>query len=208
MSEIQSTNRSLAHWLFNPFQFIAGLQALLIGLLIILLSAFIGSLSNTHFDGVLDVHTGAAAPWWVFPAEGIIDWLCLAVPLFLFGLIFSPTSFRAIDVFGTQALARWPLVFAAVAMLPSANQRVGQYLQSKLVPASAAVMPSSLDWAIFAIAIIITILAIIWMVALMYRAYAVSCNLKGPKAVVTFIIGLIGGEIFSKVVLYILISRV
>ena len=51
-------------WLFNPFRFVAGYKALLSGLVIILLSAFVGSLGNTHFDGVLDVHIGLTAPLW------------------------------------------------------------------------------------------------------------------------------------------------
>ena len=49
-------NNRLSQWLFNPFTFVAGLKALLLGLIIISLSAFICSLSNTHFDGVLDVY--------------------------------------------------------------------------------------------------------------------------------------------------------
>ncbi len=98
----------LSQWVFNPFRFIAGFKALLLGLAIILISAFIGSLSNTHFDGVIDVHTGAAAPMWFFLAEGVINWVCMVIPLFFFGLIVSRSAFRMIDVLGTQALARWP----------------------------------------------------------------------------------------------------
>jgi hypothetical protein len=37
------------------------------------------------------------------------------------------------------------------------------------------------------------------MVALMYKAYTVSCNIKGSKAIITFIISLIGAEVLSKV---------
>jgi len=55
-----NSNR-LSQWLFDPFRFIAGFKALLLGLAIILISVFVGSFSNTHFDGVLDVHTGLKA---------------------------------------------------------------------------------------------------------------------------------------------------
>ena len=65
MTDTTNSNR-LSQWLFNPFRFIAGFQALLIGLAIILLSGFIGSFGNTHFDGVLDVHKGLSAPVWFF----------------------------------------------------------------------------------------------------------------------------------------------
>jgi len=185
-------------WLFNPFRFIAGFKALLLGLAIILISVFVGSFSNTHFDGVLDVHTGAAAPMWLFLAEGIINWICMAVPLIFFGLIVSRSSFRIIDVIGTQALARWPYLIAAVVMLPDANQRVIVYIMSKLTQTAPAAAIGSIDVLIFGFAMFVTVLMIIWMVALMYRAYAVSCNIKGAGAVITFIVSLIGAEVLSK----------
>ena len=106
-NNIKAANSNLSQWFFNPFRFIAGFKALLLGLAIILISAFVGSFSNTHFDGVLDVHTGLEAPLWLFFAEGLINWICMVIPLFFFGLIVSRSSFRRIDVFGTQALARW-----------------------------------------------------------------------------------------------------
>jgi len=39
---------------------------------------------------------------------------------------------------------------------------------------------------------------------LMYKAYSVSCNLSGPKALFGFVVGLIVAEIVSKVVLSVL----
>ena len=188
----------LSQWLFNPFRFIAGFKTLLLGLAIILISAFVGSFSNTHFDGVLDVHTGLKAPLWLFFAEGLIDWVCMVIPLFFFGLIVSRSSFRTIDVFGTQALARWPYLITAVVMLPDANQRVIAYIMSKLIQTAPAVAISYIDVFIFVFAMILAILMLIWMVALMYRAYAVSCNVKGTGAIITFIVSLIGAEVLSK----------
>ena len=72
--------RSINQWLFNPFRFMAGFKALLFGLGIISVSAYLGFVSNTHFDGVLDVHTGIEIPLQYFFAEGIINWLSLAIP--------------------------------------------------------------------------------------------------------------------------------
>jgi len=101
-----NNNRKLTTTLFNPFVYIAGAQALGLGLGAILLAGLIGSLSNTHFDGVLDTHTGLHVPLWVFLAEGLADWLCLSLVLLIFGKIISNTAFRTIDLLGTQALAR------------------------------------------------------------------------------------------------------
>jgi len=203
MSEITAnsetaTSKRLSQWLFNPFRFIAGYKALSLGLAIILVSAFVGSLSSTHFDGVLDVHTGAEASLWFFFAEGVIDWACMVVPLCFFGLIVSRSSFRIIDVLGTQALARWPYLITALVMLPDANRKVLVYLMSQLNQTAPAATIDYIDMFIFAFAMILTILMAVWMVALMYRAYCISCNLKGPKAIITFIVSLVGAEVLSK----------
>jgi hypothetical protein len=201
MNQFDNEKRTLIQWLFNPFKFIAGYQALLIGLAAIILTSLLGSLSNTHFDGVLDVHTPKQAPQWFFLCEGLINWISLAILLLVLGLIVSRSALRTIDVLGTQALARWPYLVTALAMLPEANRKVPEYLMTKLTQSHNAILINGTDIAIFAIAMFLTILMLIWMVALMYRAYAVSCNIKGPKAIVTFIIGLIGAEMISKVII-------
>ena len=188
----------LSQWLFNPFRVVAGYKALLLGLAIILISALVSSLGNTHFDGVLDVHTGLQAPLWLFFAEGLINWICMVIPLFFFGLIMSSSSFRMIDVLGTQALARGPYLITALVMLPDANRRFGVYVMSKLTQTASTATINYIDMLVSVFAIIVGILMAIWMVALMYRAYAVSCNTKGAKAISTFIVSLIGAEVLSK----------
>ena len=206
MTEITANSNRLSQWLFNPFRFIAGFKALLLGLVIILLSAFVGSLSNTHFDGVLDIHSGLEAPLWFFFAEVLIDWIYVVVPLFFFGLIVSRSAFRIIDVLGTQALARWPYLIAAIVMLPDANQRVLTYLMSKLTQAASTSAVSSIDVLVFVFAMIVIILMVIWTVALTYQAYTVSCNIRGASAIITFVVSLIGAEVLSKIAILRLVS--
>lgn len=201
------TNNRLNQWLFNPFRFVAGLKALLLGIAIILISAFVGSLGNTHFDGVLDVHFGLETPRWCFFAEGLINWICVAIPLFFFGLIVSRTSFRIIDILGTQALARWPYLITSIVMLPNANRRFDEYLTSRFNQTGLVATINYVDMLIFASAIMVTVMMAIWMVALMYRAYCLSCNLKGPKTVVTFIVSLAGAEVLSKFVILSLFAK-
>lgn len=209
MTDIKLNNnlqkRTLGQWLFNPFQFIAGGSALLLGVPIILVTAYIGSLSNTHFDGVLDIHSGLTAPLWLFFAEVLIDWLCIVLFLLLSALIISRSQWRFIDILGTQALSRWPTLLTALVMLPDANRRFVKHLMSKLGPSVEVATVNSTDVAIFFTAAIIGVLMIIWMVALMYKAYTVSCNVKGAKAVVTFIVSLVLAEAVSKVLILVLL---
>lgn len=193
-----ASDRKLIQWLFRPFRFVAGYKALLLGLGIILASAFFGFLGNTHFDGVLDVHIGRSAPLWLFIAEGIVDWLSLAIPLFFFGLILSPSALRMIDVFGTQALARWPYLITSVVMLPEANRMFSAYLMARLAASAGFGALNYVDLCIFAFAGFVSVLMVVWSVALMYQGYAISCNIKGAKAIVTFVVSIIGAEVLSK----------
>jgi len=199
--------RSISQWLFNPFSFVAGYRALFLGLGIMLISALFGFLGNTHFDGVLDVHKGLEAPLWFFLAEGIINWMSIAMPLFFFGLIVSTSSLRIIDVFGTQALSRWPYLITSIVMLPKATERFGIYLLSRFTSTAASVTMSYTDMLIFIFALLVTIIMTVWTVALMYKAYVVSCNIKGARAIVTFIVSLIGAEALSKLSILLLFEH-
>ncbi len=206
-NESKNTHR-ITTWLFDPFTYIAGWQALIVGIIGIVAAALIGSIGNVHFDGVLDMHIGARASLWFFIAEGFIDWLSLTIVLLLAGLILRRISFRIIDVLGTQALARLPMLFSAVAWLLPANQRVTEALMKMIQNPNQPLALQPVDIAVFTAAMIIILLMLVWMVALMYRAYAVSCNLKGAKAIVSFIVCLIIAEIISKVGIFVMVKFV
>ena len=195
-------------WLFNPFVYIAGAQALGLGLAAILVAGLVGSVSNTHFDGVLDTHTGATAPLWFFLAQGFVDWLCLAVVLLLFGKLISKTAFRSIDLFGTQALARWPTLFISLVCLPPAIERFGNAMLAQLTHPGAPLALNTPDALIFFAAVALMLVLLCWEVALMYKSYSVSCNVKGGMAIGTFIAGLLLAEILSKIAIYSLLKLI
>ena len=192
----------LSTWLFNPFLYVAGAKALLIGWAAILLAGFLSSLSKTHFDGVLDMHTGVAAPSWIFLAEGFVAWVCLTGTLLVAGRIMSRTSFRTIDLAGTQALARWPAVLVGLISLPKGYQRFSTYLIEQLLKRGDKIEFAGADAFVFAAVVLGMIVLFCWIVFLMYKSYSVSCNLRGAKAVLSFIGALIVAEILSKAALY------
>jgi hypothetical protein len=194
---MNAQNKSVA-LLFNPSVYIAGMEALLTGIAAILLAGLIGWLGNIHFDGVLDTHVGTQAPLWFFLLEGILDWLCLGVVLLVLGRMISRTGFRTLDVLGTQALARWPTLLMSLILLPRAFQRISNDLVEQL---RLGGMPKINPADAFILATVVAALLILlcWMVALMYKAFSVSCNVRGGKAIGTFIGGLLLAEIISKI---------
>jgi len=197
-------NKSLT-LLFNPFFYVAGGQALGLGLAAILLAGLVGSWGRTHFDGVLDAHVGAPAPLWFFFVEGVIDWLCLSAVLWVCGKIISQTAFRAIDLLGTQALARWPTLCISLIALPRAFQRFGnelleQFKQGKFHFDTA-------DAIVFCVMAMAMIPFLCWVVTLMYKSFSVSCNVKGGKAIGTFVAGLLIAEVLSKLSLALVMGQ-
>jgi hypothetical protein len=173
--------------LFNPFRYVAGLNALLAGVLAMIVTMFIAYFSNTHFDGTIDIHySNKTFPMIVFASQQLIAWGTAAAMFYLGGIILSKSSIRFVDIAGTIALSRIVLIPAALlGFLPAMHiESVNEIGGIALIGA------------------LIIILLSIWMIALMYNAFVVSCNLKGAKAITGFIISLLLAETLSKVLNY------
>jgi hypothetical protein len=178
-------------WLFNPFKFIAGWKALVVGWAIMLLTAGIAFLGKTHFNGVIDAHTGIPAPFFIFVLDGFIAWALTVIFFYGSALLFSGSSTRLIDVAGTMALARAPMLIVAflfLAMPPLKDIRQIRDIHD----IDSMVLFISLGALVFTI----------WMIALMYHAFTVSTNMKGRKAIWVFIVTLVIAEIASQFIFY------
>lgn len=171
-------------YLFKPFLRIAGLQSLLLGFFVMALTAIISVWSHCHFDGAVDVHIGAQTSLWFYFIEPLIDWLCLFVFLFIAGKFAAASRIRLIDVAGTVALARWPMIIVALLAFITLNEPVN-------------INDIKTSQIVFGMA---TLVFAIWMIALLYNAYTVSCNAKGSKAIVSFIIAIVLAESVSKLI--------
>ncbi|MEO0414558.1 MAG: hypothetical protein AAF226_06370, partial [Verrucomicrobiota bacterium] len=191
---------SIHTWLWNPFQKIAGQAALVLGVILVLLTSWIGSLSSTHFDGVLDTHFGAAVPLWFFLAEGMINWLSMAIMLWVVALVIGKAGkFRLIDLFGTQALARWPFMVTALAALTPGYRRAAIELE-KIDPNTMAIPPvEPADAVAFGVIAIVMLVMLVWFCWLAWKSFRVSCDAKGKSAIGGFFVALIVAEIISKV---------
>lgn len=190
---------ALSRWLFNPFYYIAGGKALAIGIVVMLITGLFAYLGPSRFNGLLNFSLGLPAQLlWVNISEILISWLLFSCLLLISGKIISKSRFRSIDVFGTQALARFPYFFASlVAFLPAPHRFV-----EKLTTDPTAYQHVSSDMILFIFATILAYLMAAWMVVLMYRAFSTSCNVAGKAAISVFIAALLIGEILSLVVLH------
>ena len=181
---------TIARWLFNPFIRIAGLRSLVIGLAGIVAAGVVAAGAGMHFDGLLDVHAGNEVALWVPVVEGLVNWAVFTLLLLLVALLFSKSAVRLVDIAGTQALARMPLLpVAAICNLP--------LIQDAFDGLAAALLGGELDGDAFSglvAAILVTLTGLVWMVTLMWKAFSFSCNMRGGRAIALFILAVMLGE--------------
>lgn len=202
-----SSGATLGDWLFRPFRYIAGTQALFIGLGAILATAAVGHFSGMHNDGVIDAHMGQGN-FLLIAAEGLINWLVLSLFLLAAGKLASRSHFRILDLLGTQAMARWPMFLVAFTgflfPIDAMNDWVGEVLtRPDEIPEFA-----TKDLAMFIVAGLVSLLALIWMVTLMWQGFKISTNVKGPVGVIGFVVALIAAEVLAKWLIFVLINSI
>ncbi len=178
-------------FLINPFKTIAGLRALMAGLTIMILTVLVGWAGNIHFPDVISLKTSADLPFQYLLIQTISNWIVFSLLLYIYAIIFSKSSIRAIDIFGTQALARFPYLPGAFIGFSDSIEKFGKFILSKTIQPGLTISVSPMEIAIAFILLFFSLIMLIWMVALMYKAFSISANLNGPKGIVGFIVILI-----------------
>ncbi len=189
-------------WLFNPFHYVAGWQALGAGLALMAATGALAYAGGMRFDGVLDFHEGGAMPRWVPLLDGAVALLPLVLLLWIGGVLTSRSRVRPLDVIGTQALARAPATLMPLAAFLPGWRRVVQQLLDALAGGRVPPVPDAAGLVMLLVFCLVVLAAEVWMVALMYRAYAVSCNVRGGRAAVVFVPALLVAEALSKLILF------
>ena len=189
---------SVARWLFNPFVRIGGEQALAIGLGVIVVSGLVAAAGGAHFDRLLGFRAGFSVSWWVPVVEGLVNWSVISVLLVLVSLLVAPRTVRLVDIAGTQALARVPLLLAALACVPAPVRDANAELATA---AAEGRISLSMPPAAIVVAGLFALACVIWMVWLMWKAFAVSCNQRGARAVAIFVVAVIAGQLATQFLL-------
>ena len=185
-----SVRRTWRLWLFNPFHFLAGGPALAWGAACIVLTAWLGGAFDYRYTGVLSFQLSTPAPIWLAITQGLAAWAVPSVLLYLAGRGLSRSRVRLIDVFGTQALARAPgLLVALIVVSPPFRD-----LTNALIAQGASHFSVVQLIALVAVGTVMALL-LVWIVLLMYRAFAVSCNVAGGWAIAAFIAAIAVSEV-------------
>lgn len=182
------------NFLINPFERIAGFQALSWGLLGMVVSTVICYQSGWHYHGLLHFGPAPNPAWWCFAVEHLVVWIVPAVLFYLGGLILSRSRIRLVDVVGTVAFAQLPFILMNLFNLLPPIQNMTK-LDMTMSPAEMVAQSGFLLGIWLSV---IGMIFLIWGLVWMYKALKVSCNLKGYQLGILYCVGVFGGDVLCR----------
>lgn len=182
--------------LIDPFRYVAGLKALAWGAGFI--CAAIGWLGYAGCYQNAYLHFGPVAGGLPLLRTAVMQlamWFVPALLLWGCGALLSRSRIRAVDVFGTTALAQAPLLLL---VLPLGCEAVTGRLDELAANAAAGVLPSASQM-VFPLVFAFGSLAVLaWFFLWNYRAYATSCNLGGWRAGLSYAAVVVAVTVLSQ----------
>ena len=185
--------------LFNPFARYSEQQLLLFGLITAIAGVVFASLTNTHFDGVLDTHFGKDVSFKTAAIQSIINIVSLVLVFYPVGKWINSKT-RLIDIFNLSLIIKLPGYF----MMPL---NINNWAYLKTEPLLSAISnPFNLQFTqelllFLIITSALAMLVFVWLIVLLYNGFKVATNLKGTKHIIMFTLAIIVSEFVSKVLL-------
>ena len=196
INQVMQQKMTIVRWLFNPFVRIAGTTALAVGLGAIVLGGLVAGAVGIRFDGLIDIHFVGPVPLWLPVLEGMLNWIVISVLIAGVARVFGGAGgVRLIDVAGTQAMARAPLILSvSICSLPWIRNSLAEMATSLQDSGLAApnLGPGVL------VGSLIMMAGIAWMIVLMWNAFSACCHIKGGRGIALFVGAVVVGEVITK----------
>lgn len=184
--------------LYNPFDRVAGWKAFFIGSIVVCVSVIIACYGNQYYQGSMNIRMVYQADLGYAFLSQAVSLLCLVLLFYIAGSVFS-RGVRFQDVLGTATLARYPYIIPAFFGYYIDQDRLNEIITS-LIPGNMVGNMSGIT-TIMIIAVIMLIV-LVWYLALLWNAFRVSTDIKGPKGVVIFITALVMTDVFTYLILW------
>lgn len=185
-------------FLINPFQKIAGVKALILGLIIMASMSYLGVIAKAYFPEVLGFLNSTVVKnpkfqlnFFLLAYQNIVCWLTMSALYIIAAKILQPKKTRIIDFLGTVALSRYPyLVFTILtSILVTLDPNFANVDLSHGYP-----MHNSMLKNIFAMLFVV---CAAWHIATYFYAFKESSGLHGHKLWLSVIVALILGDTIS-----------
>lgn len=187
-------------WL-NPFQYISDKKALSYGAAGLVVTTSLCYLNDVHFNGLFQMAIRAEnSEFFNLLLEHVIIWLVPMLLFYLLGLILSPSRIRFVDIFGNTLFAQIPFVgVPLISFLPPVRNLMS----------ITEITPEGMQSAYSVTGILLTLLMtlfLVWGAIWMFKAYKISCNLKGVKLGVSYVLILFCSDMICRYIIYYLCS--
>lgn len=186
--------------LFKPFERYSEKILLLVGVVFTVVGSFLGSIFHSRFDGVLDMHIVSSAPFYQVLIDNLINVFCLVLFLFLAAKYINRKT-RLIDILTASMIARIPYYLVVFGNI---NGVVGKASEEVMLLINPEMM-GEVDTSNLLVVIgfgLLSILFLVWYLALLFHGYKVASNAKGKTPIILFILSVLLAEVLSKVLIY------
>ncbi|MFA6302902.1 MAG: hypothetical protein WC627_07190 [Legionella sp.] len=168
--------------LLNPFQKIAGFKALMFGMIILLLTSYLGVKAGLYYLGPLSAINVLAVtkqsigqPFLLLLFQNTVCWLAVAIVFMIVAKILQKKKVRLIDFLGTVALARFPMLFITLY-----TYFVRTFYPSMLDIDLSKGLPIHASMSQYLFSICVTVL-MVWQIVTYFYAFKESSGLLGKK---------------------------
>lgn len=187
--------------LFNPFHF-SEKKLLPFGIVTLLIGAYLGFAYNSRFDGVIDLHYTEKLSLFQSFFDLLIAITTTSLILCLLGLFINKKT-RIIDLFIAVLISKVPFYLLPLFNIGNKMYEVSNKTLTLINPKSdLKLLPNEILFLI--LSTIISLLAMIWSIILLYNGFKTATNSKETKHSILFVIGLLLSEIVSKIIIHFL----
>ncbi|HAO08307.1 MAG TPA: hypothetical protein DCQ50_15290 [Chryseobacterium sp.] len=184
--------------IFNPFGIYSEKQLFITGILLTLTGALLGSFLDITYDGVLDIHQ-SETDFLTSLKENGNNVACIFVTLLISGKIINRKT-RAIDIFNTATVSRFPMYIGAVITSSPILTRIGdQILNQRNDIQHLQLKP--LDLALLLVISCVLLMITVYYITLLVNGFKTSVNAKKWLHFAGFAVALLIAEIISKILI-------
>ena len=172
---------------------------MLVGIAITIAGCVLGYFLNAKFDSLLHISfTGGS---FIEPfIDNAVNIVILSAALYTVGYIINKKT-RVIDILTTVMISRGPFYLSVLVNINSYFAAVTERMIASGPNLSAL---RTADIVMLLIAAALSILALIWSIALLYNGFRVATNLKKTVHKVAFALGILIADLLSIYIIYLI----
>lgn len=185
--------------LINPFQKIAGYNALLCGLVIMVAMSLVGVYAKIYIDGILGfmysqgIRTAIQPGFLLLMYQNTITWLIMAGLFLVTAIIFRQKRIRVIDFLGTTAMARYPILVSLIFTI------IQVWLQPDLANQDFSKGYELHLSVINTVGGLIFMGCLIWVIMTYFFALKESSGLEGKRLWIGFLVCMALGDVIAMI---------